>query len=218
MPFQRELIEREGTLMPRRVRDGGPWFLYRCQACRRPSRIERNRAGFFLATAPPIVPLAERFWAAFSSEQRLALERKREYFSRRAGRTAWFHGPYADELVREGKALPLGGRTARRRRARSAPPPEAERAEPDEGPAQEPADEAVPPSVEVESHYTVLGIEITADKAEIERAYRELAKQYHPDKFAGLDDSFQSLAHEKFKRINAARDALLEDLSESRGG
>ena len=197
--------------MPRRVRDGGPWILYRCQACRRPSRIERNRAGFFLATAPPIVPLAERFWAAFSSEQRLALERKREYFSRRAGRKAWFHGPYADELVREGKALPLGGRTARRRRARAAPPPVAEEAEPQPEPdAQAPAEEVAPG--EVESHYTVLGIEITADKAEIERAYRELAKQYHPDKFAGLDDSFQSLAHEKFKRINAARDALLEDL------
>jgi curved DNA-binding protein CbpA len=47
-----------------------------------------------------------------------------------------------------------------------------------------------------------------APREEVERAFRELAKRYHPDKFAGLDPEFQALAHEKFKRIAAARDEL----------
>ncbi|MCA8923288.1 MAG: J domain-containing protein [Planctomycetes bacterium] len=216
MPFQREGIERDGTLMPRRVRDGGPFFLYRCTACRRPSHVERNRAGFLMAAPPPIVPFAEALWATFSSEQRLGLEAKRDYAKRRPGRKAWFHGPYADELVREGQAIPLS-RAPTRRRRKSAPPPapepsqapEEEPTEPGEG---EPPLDAEPATDEVESHYEVLGVAITADRATVERAFRELAKQYHPDKFAGLDASFQALAHAKFKRITAARDALLADL------
>ncbi|MEZ6188097.1 MAG: J domain-containing protein [Planctomycetota bacterium] len=212
MPLQRELIERDGTLMPRRVRDGGPFFHYRCTACRRPSHVERNRAGYLLAAPPPIVPLAEAFWALFSSEQRLALDAKRDYYRRRAGRKEWFHGPYADELIREGKARPLSAPTRRRRR----PAAEAPEAEPEPQEQEEPEPEAPPPvepePSEFESHYAVLGVALTADRAEVERAFRALAKQYHPDKFAGLDASFQALAHEKFKRINAAREALLRDL------
>lgn len=48
-------------------------------------------------------------------------------------------------------------------------------------------------------YYSVLGVEKTADKAEIKAAFRKLAHQHHPDK--GGDE-------EKFKEINAAYQVL----------
>lgn len=52
-----------------------------------------------------------------------------------------------------------------------------------------------------EQPFQVLGVSATASKDEIERAYRRLASEHHPDK--GGDP-------QQMARINAARDALLE--------
>ncbi len=54
-------------------------------------------------------------------------------------------------------------------------------------------------------YYDVLGIARTTDKTEIKRAYRRLARQYHPDvnKEEGAD--------EKFKEINEAYEVLGDD-------
>lgn len=54
-------------------------------------------------------------------------------------------------------------------------------------------------------YYEVLGVARTADKTQIKRAYRQLARQYHPDvnKEAGAD--------EKFKEINEAYEVLSDD-------
>jgi molecular chaperone DnaJ len=49
-------------------------------------------------------------------------------------------------------------------------------------------------------YYDVLGVPTTATDKEITRAYRKLAKQYHPDANPG--------AEEKFKEISAAYDVL----------
>ena len=54
--------------------------------------------------------------------------------------------------------------------------------------------------------YEVLGILRDASDDEIKRAYRELAKRYHPDNFS--DDSMKKLAEEKMKEINEAYDTL----------
>jgi len=50
-----------------------------------------------------------------------------------------------------------------------------------------------------EDYYVVLGVEKTASKDEIKKAYRKLALKYHPDKHAG-DPAME----EKFKKINEA--------------
>jgi len=55
-----------------------------------------------------------------------------------------------------------------------------------------------------EEHYKVLGVSNTATIEEIKRAYRKLAKRYHPD----LNPN-DKVAEEKMKQINLAYEALV---------
>lgn len=52
-------------------------------------------------------------------------------------------------------------------------------------------------------YYAVLGVDSGASDKDIQKAYRKLAKQYHPD--ANPDDK---VAEEKFKDVSAAHDVL----------
>ena len=52
-------------------------------------------------------------------------------------------------------------------------------------------------------YYEVLGIDKTADPATIKKAYRKLAKKYHPDSNVG-----NAAAAEKFKEVNEAYEVL----------
>ncbi len=54
--------------------------------------------------------------------------------------------------------------------------------------------------------YEVLGVKPGASEDEIKRAYRELARKYHPDNFH--DSPLEDLAQEKMKEINEAYDML----------
>ncbi|MCX7714489.1 MAG: J domain-containing protein [Clostridia bacterium] len=55
--------------------------------------------------------------------------------------------------------------------------------------------------------YEVLGVPEGADEETIKRAYRELVKKYHPDKYA--NNPLADLASEKLKEINKAYDMLM---------
>lgn len=57
--------------------------------------------------------------------------------------------------------------------------------------------------------YEVLGIGRQATDEEVKRAYRDKAKQYHPDKFA--DNPLADLAEEKFKEIQNAYDTIMKE-------
>ena len=54
--------------------------------------------------------------------------------------------------------------------------------------------------------YSVLGVKSDASDEEIKRAYRELARKYHPDNYQ--NNPLADLAEEKMKEINEAYDAI----------
>lgn len=54
--------------------------------------------------------------------------------------------------------------------------------------------------------YEILGVSENASDEEIKKAYRKLAKQYHPDNYT--DNPLKELADEKMKQINDAYDTI----------
>ncbi len=64
--------------------------------------------------------------------------------------------------------------------------------------------------------YSVLGVSPSAGDEEIKRAYRELARKYHPDNYQ--DNPLADLAEEKMKEINEAYDAINKMRSGGGGG
>ena len=57
--------------------------------------------------------------------------------------------------------------------------------------------------------YEVLGVSRTATDEEIKEAYRNLARQYHPDGYA--DNPLSDLAKEKMQEINDAYDTIIRE-------
>ena len=58
------------------------------------------------------------------------------------------------------------------------------------------------------SNHEVLGVPPDATWEEIQKAYKERIKQYHPDKVSHLGEEFSHLANEKFLEIQKAYGAL----------
>ncbi len=54
--------------------------------------------------------------------------------------------------------------------------------------------------------YSVLGVKTNASDDEVKRAYRELARKYHPDNYQ--NNPLADLAEEKMKEVNEAYDAI----------
>ncbi|HQH27393.1 MAG TPA: DnaJ domain-containing protein, partial [Oligoflexia bacterium] len=61
-------------------------------------------------------------------------------------------------------------------------------------------------TVKFQDYYETLGVSRTASPQEITKAYRKLARKYHPDVNKNPD------AEEKFKQINEANEVLSNDI------
>ena len=62
-----------------------------------------------------------------------------------------------------------------------------------------------------ESAYKILGIEKTATDSEIKKAYRSMAKKYHPDKLQHLPEHLVKGAEEKFQAVQQAYEQLQKE-------
>lgn len=64
--------------------------------------------------------------------------------------------------------------------------------------------------------YEVLGVPENASEEEIKKAYKELVKKYHPDKYQ--DNPLADLAEEKLQEINEAYDMLMKNRGSASSG
>ena len=59
--------------------------------------------------------------------------------------------------------------------------------------------------------YKILEITSEASDDEVKKAYRNMAKKYHPDKVAYLGEDFKKAANEKFKKLNDAYEQIKKE-------
>lgn len=64
--------------------------------------------------------------------------------------------------------------------------------------------------------YKILGVSPNADKETIDKAYKELVKKYHPDRYH--NNPLADLAEEKIKEINQAYDMIQKSSSYNKSG
>ena len=65
----------------------------------------------------------------------------------------------------------------------------------------------------ISASYKILEITNSVNDQEVKKAYRKMAKKYHPDKVAALGPDFQTAAKEKFQKVQQA----YEEVKKTRG-
>ncbi len=63
------------------------------------------------------------------------------------------------------------------------------------------------------SDYRILEVEPSCTDDELKKAYRRMAMKYHPDKVAGMGESVEKSAHDKFRKVQEA----YENIKKKRG-
>lgn len=61
--------------------------------------------------------------------------------------------------------------------------------------------------------YKILEIDKNASDADVKKAYRQMAKKYHPDKLGHMDEAYRKGAEEKFRKVQEA----YENIQKERG-
>jgi len=62
-----------------------------------------------------------------------------------------------------------------------------------------------------DSAYKILELDLNATISEIKKAYRKMAKKYHPDKVSHLGEEHQKGAEEKFRKVQEAYEQLQKE-------
>lgn len=68
---------------------------------------------------------------------------------------------------------------------------------------------AAPPPP-TEKPWELLGIDIHASAAEIKKAYKRMALQWHPDRWSGASQQQKAHADEMFKKVTWAKDVMMK--------
>ena len=110
----------------------------------------------------------------------------------------------SEEKVFERFSERFGSATSREREPWQEPREDPQRE--DDPQRESPRDTAPPPGpvAPPSSALRVLGLGAGASPAEVAAAYRRLARTYHPDKVAHLDQEAREFSEERMKEINAA--------------
>ncbi len=66
----------------------------------------------------------------------------------------------------------------------------------------------------LKSHYDVLEVPYNTGPEEIREAYKNLARKYHPDRFADKDPVIEELARGKMTEINTAYAAIKDSMKD----
>lgn len=61
--------------------------------------------------------------------------------------------------------------------------------------------------------YSTLGIQKSATDQDVKAAYRKLAREHHPDKFASMGEQHQKAANDKFQKIQEAYEVIKKERS-----
>ncbi|MFD1094430.1 TerB family tellurite resistance protein [Salegentibacter chungangensis] len=59
--------------------------------------------------------------------------------------------------------------------------------------------------------YKILEIDKSASDAEVKKAYRKMAKKYHPDKLGHMDEAYRKGAEEKFRKVQDAYEQIQKE-------
>ena len=59
--------------------------------------------------------------------------------------------------------------------------------------------------------YEILEIEKSASDAEVKKAFRTMAKKYHPDKIQHMDEAYIKGAEDKFRRVQEAYEQIQKE-------
>lgn len=62
-----------------------------------------------------------------------------------------------------------------------------------------------------DSAYTILEIDKNASNDEVKKAFRKMAKKYHPDKLGHMDEAYRKGAEEKFRKVQEAYDEIKKE-------
>lgn len=62
-----------------------------------------------------------------------------------------------------------------------------------------------------DSAYRILEIDSSVNDDEVKRAYRRMARKYHPDTVNHLGEDFRKSANEKFRKVNEAYVAIKKE-------
>ncbi len=62
----------------------------------------------------------------------------------------------------------------------------------------------------IENDYKILEVTKDATDDEVKKAYRKMAKKYHPDKLQGVSDDVVKMAQEKFNKVTQAYNRIMD--------